>query len=360
MKRLVLLLAFFLLLWDAAAFAEGVRTGINLCLETVVPSLWVFFVLSGLLSNAFAGWQPPRWCQRLCRRLWGLPGAALPVCLLGWLGGYPIGAKLTATLATQNHLSRRQTLTLLTLSVSGSPSFLVAGWSLVLFQNPLPGLLLWLSGVAACCITAALFAGRSAPKEMPPPPVQTAGLPAILRQSLGQMGMVCGYVLLFMGAGALLAQLPLPQEAKVLTSLTLELTAGSQQCILLPWPWSYLAVAAAASFGGLSVQGQIFSLLQGVSVSKPAWWLRRGVHLVLTVGLSALGLPLLTTAVSCFRSGDTLAIPTHAPVTTPLLLWMATLTVLLALRFEQLPERKGGRAQGHSRRTAKSSNGTRI
>ena len=38
------------LLWNAAAAAEAVRRGVTLCLTSVIPALFPFFVCTGMLN----------------------------------------------------------------------------------------------------------------------------------------------------------------------------------------------------------------------------------------------------------------------------------------------------------------------
>ena len=69
--------------------AAAAREGVTLCLQTVLPSLFPFFVLSSLLvqsdvprllSRAMAGVMYP---------LFGVSGAGASALILGLLGGYP-------------------------------------------------------------------------------------------------------------------------------------------------------------------------------------------------------------------------------------------------------------------------------
>ena len=73
--------------------AAAAREGVTLCLQTVLPSLFPFFVLSSLLvqsdvprllSRAMAGVMYP---------LFGVSGAGASALILGLLGGYPDAAR---------------------------------------------------------------------------------------------------------------------------------------------------------------------------------------------------------------------------------------------------------------------------
>ena len=86
--------------------AAAARDGLTLCLQTVLPSLFPFFVLSSLLvqsdvprllSRAMAGVMYP---------LFGVSGAGASALILGLLGGYPVGARTVAELQEKGKFYR--------------------------------------------------------------------------------------------------------------------------------------------------------------------------------------------------------------------------------------------------------------
>ena len=88
--------------------AAAAREGVALCLQTVLPSLFPFFVLSSLLvqsdvprllSRAMAGVMYP---------LFGVSGAGASALMLGLLGGYPVGARTVAELYGRGEIAREE------------------------------------------------------------------------------------------------------------------------------------------------------------------------------------------------------------------------------------------------------------
>ena len=80
-----------LLLLRPEAAEEAVRGGLALCFQTVVPSLFPFFVVVSLLLQLGLG----RWLGRLFAPFMGplfhLSGAAVTPLIAGLIGGYPSG-----------------------------------------------------------------------------------------------------------------------------------------------------------------------------------------------------------------------------------------------------------------------------
>ena len=103
-----------LLAWPAAA-AQGMTQGVTLCLETLVPSLFPFMVLAEYLSASGLGEAAGKHLHRLSRRLFALPGAAAPVIVLAFLGGYPVGAVGAAGLLRRGLLTQKETRRLMAL-----------------------------------------------------------------------------------------------------------------------------------------------------------------------------------------------------------------------------------------------------
>ena len=122
--------------------AEGVKAGITLCLETVIPSLFAFMVLSDFLAaGRGTGWifAPFKWMARV----YHLPDAAAAALALGLVGGYPVGARMAAGLKREGRLDGREASALLCTAYGPSPTFL-AGIGAMVFGNRKIGLVIWL------------------------------------------------------------------------------------------------------------------------------------------------------------------------------------------------------------------------
>ena len=79
------------LILDAKTALQGARQGVELCLKTVIPSLFPFFVLSILLTSSLLGSRIP--LLRPLGRLCGVPKGAESLLIPAFLGGYPVGAQ---------------------------------------------------------------------------------------------------------------------------------------------------------------------------------------------------------------------------------------------------------------------------
>ena len=79
------------LILDSRTALMGASEGVALCLKTVIPSLFPFFILSGILSGSLMGLEFP--ILRPIGRVLGMPNGSEMLLVSGFLGGYPVGAK---------------------------------------------------------------------------------------------------------------------------------------------------------------------------------------------------------------------------------------------------------------------------
>ncbi len=103
----VILLLLFLLCYPAKALAAA-RNGLKLWLETLLPTLLPFMILTGILVHT--DWVHKNFTTNCSffKVVFGLSPGGAYVFLLGLLTGYPMGAKLTADLYYAGKISRQE------------------------------------------------------------------------------------------------------------------------------------------------------------------------------------------------------------------------------------------------------------
>ena len=291
-----------LLLWPAAS-AQGMAQGISLCLETLVPSLFPFMVLADYLSASGLGESVGKRFHKLTQRLFALPGAAAPVIVLAFLGGYPVGAVGAAGLLRRGLLTRAQTRRLMALCCLPSPAFLVCAVGERMYASTQAGWLLWLCAALGTLIPALVRARFAADEPVSEPQTLAASAPrrdaftSAVASASRSLFLLCAFVTLFSAIYALLRATPFPNSltrwaaavlpkpaAESLLPVLLEVTGGIASCAQTGAPL-WLATFAAG-WGGLCVHGQIFSFLQAEELSRGRFMLARLEHGLLAGGLA--------------------------------------------------------------------------
>ena len=254
------------LILDAQTAIAGMRSGIELCLRTLIPSLFPFFILSILLTGNLLGsrskiLRPVGW---LC----GIPEGAESLMAVGFLGGYPVGAQNVALAYRRGSLSRSDAERMLAFCNNAGPAFLF-GIVGAAFDSHWIAWSLWGIHIASA-LTVAMAVRPAAAGAAVRIPEKSVTLPQALQQSLTVMAQVCGWVVVFR---MLLTYLDrwflwlLPGEAKIILSGMLELSNGCVQLRSLENEGlRFIAAAGLLSLGGLCVCFQTSSVTQGLSL----------------------------------------------------------------------------------------------
>ena len=258
MRKLVVILVSLLaaaLLWDAAGAAEAVRHGIELCLASVIPALFPFFVVSSLLVLLGAG-RAARILERPFRALFRCGGAGAGRRLLAFCN-------------------------------NAGPSFIIGVAGLTVFGSARTGAYLYLIHITAAMAAGFLLRGRRAVTggtyHPPARPGLISAFLSALQGAASAMGRVCAFVVFFLVLLSLTERLtvPLPPGAAGF----LELTNGVLR--LSPTRTGFITAAALLGWGGLSVHCQTASVLDGTNVPLDRYFLGKALQSLLSALLAA-------------------------------------------------------------------------
>lgn len=285
----LVLLAFSLLALRAGPAADAARRGLFLCAQSIVPSLFPFFVLSGLLSESGLSHTLARFAAPLMRRLFRVSGEGAAVFLIGISGGYPLGAAAVAAQCRCAALDEDEAVRLLRFCNNSGPAFIVGAAGSAAFGSAGAGFILYAAHVLAALLLGFLFSRRAPlPPLRAPSPASgnslAAALPRAVAAAVKSTLLLCGYVVLFsvavglldafgifaQAAGALARCTPLGLgESRALLTGLLEL--GSGIGALRGQRLCAESVALAAfllGWGGLSVQLQTRAVLADTPLSR--------------------------------------------------------------------------------------------
>lgn len=278
-----------MLILDSQTALDGAKEGIEICIQTLIPSLFPFFVLSGLLTGSLAG-IPFRW-MKFVERGFRIPAGSGHLLILGFLAGYPVGAKNVADAYRNKQLTPADARRMTALCNNAGPAFLFGVLSSQ-FSGIHIILLLWLIQIVSVLLTANLIKEKndtatSETGSAPVSPVQ------VMEQSLRAMASVCGWVILFRVLLSFLYQWsdPLfPSAWKVAITGLLELSNGCLMLQSIPSEGLRFSIASGLlAFGGCCVLMQTGSVCGKLSMKE--YLLIKIMQSLLCYGLS-LGLQL--------------------------------------------------------------------
>lgn len=281
-----------LLILDSRTALSGAQSALELCLCSVIPSIFPFLVLSGVLTAAISG-ANLRFLRPMGRLL-GIPGGSEGIFLTGILGGYPTGAQAVYQAWRQGQLSKEEARRMLAFCSNAGPSFLFGiigtkfsqGWMLWL---------LWGVHILSAMAVAAILPGRSNRQR------SISSSPITLTQSLKSavitMGYICGWVVLFRVILAFLDRWILwliPIDARVGIYGVLELANGCCSLDLVASPaLRFILCSAMLAFGGICVAMQTASVVGELGMGRYLWGkiLQTIISLLLSAFLQWLLLP---------------------------------------------------------------------
>lgn len=253
-------LAMALLILDAKTGLTSARDGIELCLRTVIPALFPFLILSPMVTNQLMGNKIPL-LSSLTKPL-GIPDGCESILLVGFLGGYPVGAQSVAQAWRDGQLDKITASRMLGFCSNAGPSFLF-GMIGILFTDWRIPWILWAIHIASALFVGYLLPGKTS-GQASISKAKPLSLTAAMQRSVRVMAQICGWVVAFrilIGFADRWVLWLLPEEAKLLLTGILELSNGC--CDLMEanaQGLRFILSSVFLGFGGLCVLMQTASV----------------------------------------------------------------------------------------------------
>lgn len=316
-----------------AALESSLR-GLAIWWDVLFPSLFPFFVISEVLLGFGVVHLIGTLLDPLMKPLFRIPGSGGFVAAIGYVSGYPVGAKLTAKLWEQNMLSRDEGERLVAFTTSSDPIFLIGAVCVGFFHKPELAVILALAHYGSGLLVGLLmrFHGRKeieATTSRSENKRKTSRMKAALQamhaarardgrdlgtllaqaiQSSLQLIIVVGGLVVFFsvflemwtqagaiplltrGVNELLAVMGMPEELSTalmggLFEVTLGARYAGEASAAIPLMYKAAAAAFILSWGGLSVHAQIVSILNTTKLRYWPFAMARFIHGVLAAGL---------------------------------------------------------------------------
>lgn len=264
---------FLLALKNTEIAANGIKKGINLATNMLIPSLFPFLVISDLALAAGAADLATKLFARPARALFGLTANGTAVLMLGWLCGVPVGTVSATMMLKNGQLSKEEFERLLLFSNTPSTGFLIGAVGAALFASKEAGIMLFfitlcvsfITGLFLKCIGGDLPDPPSSPEEHQKKGLTPSHFTNAVQRGFFTLLQVTGFVLFFSAVTecitALGKNLNLPPLVATVCAGLLEMTAGVSEAVLcLPPASAFVLCAFFAGFSGLSICLQLFSI----------------------------------------------------------------------------------------------------
>lgn len=393
------------------------KSGLELFLLIVFPSLLPFFILSELMLGLGVVHFIGVLFEPLMRPLFNVPGEGAFALSMGLAAGYPMDAVITARFRKMDLCNRVEGERLLAFTNTADPLFILGAVAVGMFAMPALGGVLALTHYMSALSVGLIFryhGRREAPsgqdevrtghilgraaralikarEEDPRPLGRLAG--DAVNDSVKTLLMICGFIMLFSAFVAIsdkvgltpligwpfvmlfnvvgIDQSLVPAMVAGIFEIDIGTLAASKAAA--PFLHKVLIASALVAWSGLSVHGQVASVIAGTDIRMGPYVVARILHAVFAAAFAVILVPLLlgSTLVSAGAGVDEV-------LTGPALflrslgrgvLWAAAvpvgvalagaLTAIIARPFSRGRSRRGGRSRrvGQSRQGGLSGRG---
>ncbi len=307
--------------------ADGIRNGLLLLGENIIPSLFPFMVLSGYVRGSTATDFAANHLHKISNIFFRVNSYGLIAVIMGLLGGYPIGAKTTAEFLRDGKLSLKEAQRVMLWCVNPGPSFVITSVGTFMAGSYARGIIMYLSCVLTS-LSIGFFYGilcrfakvESQPAKTFPITDKHLFIKAVTDGSRGMLS-ICGWVLIFCGASSfadtVINSSALNLFIKCLSEVTLGCKTGIENNLSLP------LICAILGFGGFAVIAQVTPYLEACQVKLKTficWRIIYGAASAFYCSRLLYFFPQYSSAFACESSKINIGISYNLPVAAILIL----------------------------------------
>ena len=245
---------------------SGALDGINLCIKTLIPSLFPFMVLTSALLKTARTIPGP--LAASFRKVCGIPNGMENIFLISLLGGYPVGAKLTSQTYKSKSLNKSIAQRMLGFCNNAGPAF-IFGVIGSMFSSPWIPTAIWLIHIITAIITGCLLPKTDNISIRKLTDINSSSN-TLIEQSVQTMGIICGWVILFrILISYITTFIPatVSPESTVIIAGMLELSNGCIQLEQINDPaMRFIICNLIVSFGGFCVAMQTASVVKEIGL----------------------------------------------------------------------------------------------
>lgn len=322
------------------------KNAIYLCLDIVIPSLFPFFVLSRIIVPYISDFPCPKFLKSIIEKFFCLPYYSIFIILLGFISGYPNGAKMARDMFDHGLLDSRQAAKILPMANYCSPLFIIGTIGSGLFKSVRLGVFLllihWISGLISAFIIGKIAdysdssmkeernhntrnSNKEASRVFMKNNIQPVNLLTLLPASIEDAAILCikvsGYIVFFAVISELLSLLGVfslisglfgiliarssqaagfSEFIAVLLKGFMEITSGAQAIYSLNGLQLNIQLAAISTifgFAGFSVHTQIMGIMKGAKSRYRIFFLGKLLHGIIAGATTLLAIYIMPMAV---------------------------------------------------------------
>lgn len=124
---------------------EGAKSGVDICLNSLIPSIFPFMALSTFIMRTDALYILSKLFGKVTKCLFLLPQNSGQIIFMSLIGGYPVGAKLTADALKSGEITENEAKRLCIFCMNAGPAFTVTALGVNIYGNIKAGIIIYIS-----------------------------------------------------------------------------------------------------------------------------------------------------------------------------------------------------------------------
>lgn len=278
----------YLILTHAAQSIIYAQDAINICFEMIIPTLFPFFICSGILI--YSGF-----CEVLARLfrfcmmpLFKVNPAGSSAFVLGIVSGYPLGAVTAGELYSNKYLSKTEAERLLAFCNNSGPLFILGSVGAAIYTNMRFGIALYVCHILAALTVGFIFRfykrkDFTRPTAAVTSPERSTGeiFDIALQTAIRNILTVCGAVVFFSIISRIaIDMLPLKDTADAIVSGVVEFVTGTLKVSQLSVPIAQKLIITSfiVGFAGLSVHAQVIAVIARYGLNLLPYFIGKLLH----------------------------------------------------------------------------------
>lgn len=135
----------------------AIKSGLNLWANSVIPSLFPFFIATELLLNTNFIQLAESLFNKIMIKIFNVNGSGAFALIMGFLSGYPVGAKIASDFRRDNICSKEECERLLSFTNNSGPLFILGTIGTGMYKNSCIGYLLLITHILSSLTVGYIF-----------------------------------------------------------------------------------------------------------------------------------------------------------------------------------------------------------
>lgn len=286
-----------LILFRAESVIRHTKESVLMCFDIIIPSLFPFFVCSGLLIYSGFAESVAKYARHIMRPVFNVAPTGAAAFVIGIISGFPSGAICARDLYKCGNLSKAEAERLLSFCNNSGPLFIIGSIGTAIYSKPIYGVLLYLIHIISSVIVGIIFRGYGKNRHSSPPThinTNELSIPQTVTVSLDTASKniltVCFSIIFFSTVSRTIFELfPFVPVLDAVVSGLCEFSTGvlKVEGLNINIAEKLVLTSLIVGFSGLSVHLQVMSVTADAGLSLKPYILGKCLHGVISATITA-------------------------------------------------------------------------